>query len=257
MNPGATQRPAASKTSVFCGTSLPGAAMSAMFSPSRRRSSGASVFDAGSRTRPFLTRSMRSVLCGNVVGSATIVARGYLRGGMLAFAGADDEKIEQRHTDGDAIGDLLENDGLRAVRDFGSDFDAAIHRPGVQNYGTGLGLAEARGIELIAENIVFRRDGRLVQPLGLHPQHDNHVGILDGFLDAKHATNGRVRRPDAFEFARNPHRGAAEREAAAEFSEQMNVGARHAAMLQVAEDGDVEIRDGPQAVADRERIEQA
>jgi len=57
--------------------------------------------------------------------------------------------------------------------------------------------------------------------------------------------------------SRGTHRGAAEREAAAEFSEQMNVGARYAAMLQVAEDGDVEIRDGAEAVADGERVEQA
>ena len=64
-------------------------------------------------------------------------------------------------------------------------------------------------------------------------------------------------RADFFEFARDPHRRAAESEAAAKFSEEMNVGAGNAAVLEVAEDGDVEIVDFAEAVADGERIEKA
>src|SRR6267143_1084172 len=42
-------------------------------------------------------------------------------------------------------------------------------------------------------------------------------------------------RGDFFQFSRNPHRRSAQREAAAEFSEQMNVRTRHAAVQDVAQ----------------------
>ena len=59
INPGATIRPAASNTSAP-GTAcrLPGCATSAILSPSIRMSRGASVFVAGSITRPFLITSI-------------------------------------------------------------------------------------------------------------------------------------------------------------------------------------------------------
>src|SRR5215470_15415289 len=114
MKPGATMRPLASKISALRESreSLPGAATSAMLPPSSRISSEASVFDAGSRTRPFLTSSMRGIL---YIGGAAIARLGRFTGGMrTVFGDAYGKQVEQGHANGDAIGDLLEDAGLRA-----------------------------------------------------------------------------------------------------------------------------------------------
>src|SRR5712692_3469366 len=154
MKPGATIRPAASKTSAsFARVSSPAGATSVIFSPSRRTSSAASVLVAGSRTRPFLTRSMRWVLC---VGRA-------VDGRMCAFFGhSDNQQIEKSHAHSDAVGDLLKHAGLGAVSDLGRDLDAAIHRAGMKNDGVGLGVAKAFGVELVEENVICGGEGRFV-----------------------------------------------------------------------------------------------
>ncbi len=61
---------------------------------------------------------------------------------------------------------------------------------------------------------------------------------------------------EAFEFPRHPHRRPAKRDAAAEFREQMNVRARHAAVQNVAENRDVQPFERAAPVANRQRIEQ-
>src|SRR2546425_5637137 len=63
MKPGATINPVASKTSAPWGTlPFPDGATSCIFSPFRRTSRAASVLEAGSRTRPFLIRSIGGFL---------------------------------------------------------------------------------------------------------------------------------------------------------------------------------------------------
>ena len=153
------------------------------------------------------------------------------------FRSADQEQIEQSHAHGDSVGDLLEDTRLRAVGDFGSDFDAAIHRAGMKNDGIWLGEAESFCAELIKKNVVRGGKSRLVKALGLHAQNENDVSVFESFFDAEDASNGSAWRANAFEFAGNPHRRAAEREAAAKFREQVNVRAGHAAVRNVAEDG--------------------
>jgi hypothetical protein len=61
------------------------------------------------------------------------------------FRAAHQEQVEQGHAHGDSIGDLLEDAGLRAVGDFGSDLDAAIHWAGMKDDRVGLGATEALG----------------------------------------------------------------------------------------------------------------
>src|SRR5580704_9540545 len=112
MKPGATTRPVASKTSApFAREIFPGAAISETVSPSRRMSRTASVLDAGSRTRPFLIRSMRRFL-GFGVGF-------HFESGMRAVRGADHQQVEDGHAGGDAVGDLFENSRLGPVGDLG------------------------------------------------------------------------------------------------------------------------------------------
>src|SRR5690348_5498182 len=121
MKPGVTMSPFASKISASGAERF--APTLAIFSPSRSTSSAASVLPAGSRTRPFLISSIRAFLCG-----------------MRSVGGrAADQVVEQRHADGEAVGDLLENAGLRAVGNRWIDFKAANHRSGVQQDRVGLG----------------------------------------------------------------------------------------------------------------------
>src|SRR6476646_10843926 len=236
MKPGATIISAASKISASLSPAyFPGAATSFTTSPSSKTSIAASVFDAGSITRPFLISNILGVLRpGNRVGGNRIAIGGAaivcyrclgLRGRMSAVAGiAGDQEIENRHAHGDAIGDLLENAGLRAVSDFGRDFDAAIHWARMEDECIGLGALEAFGVELVAVNVVVGADGWLMLSLGLHAQHDDDVGVLQRFFDFVDAADGSAR-SDFFQFAGNPHGRAAKREAAAKFSEKMNIGA--------------------------------
>ena len=61
---------------------------------------------------------------------------------------------------------------------------------------------------------------------------------------------------ELFEFARHPHRRAAERDPHAELAEQVNIRARHAAVKNVAKDRDVPAFELALAVADRQGVEQ-
>src|ERR1700719_1105655 len=161
MKPGATTRPVASNISApFAREIFPGAAISEMVSPSIRMSRTASVLDAGSRTRPFLIRSMRGFL-GFGVGF-------HFKSGMRAFRGADHKQVEDGHAGGDAVGDLFEHGGLRAVGDFGGDFHAAVDRPRMKNQSFGLGEVHALGLPLIKQNVIALRERRLVEAFGLY-----------------------------------------------------------------------------------------
>src|SRR5258708_22350404 len=113
----------------------------------------------------------------------------------------------------------------------------------MQHDGVGFGAAQALGAELVEQNIMVWGEGGLVEPLGLHAQHEDDVGALERLFDLKDAAN-RAAGFKLFELARNPHGGTAQREAAAKFAEQMNVGAGHAAVLDIAEDSNVQFRDG-------------
>src|SRR6266850_8351041 len=124
MNPGATINPVASKSSALCGAVIfPAGATSRIVSLSRSMSMAASVLDRGSRTRPFLTRSMRRVL---LIGGASILARLCLRHRMSAIlTRTGDEQEKQRHSNRNAVGHLLEHAGLRSVRTFRGDLAPA------------------------------------------------------------------------------------------------------------------------------------
>ncbi len=168
-------------------------------------------------------------------------------------SGAADELEKQSHAHGEAIGDLLEDAGLRPVGDGGINFQAANHWARMQNNGVGLGAAQALGRELVAQNIIVERNGRLVNALGLHAQNHDHVGAGEGFFDLRLAADiGR----ETFQLARDPHGRTAERDARAKFAEEMNIGARDARMKDVAENCDIEAVEAAFAIADGERVEQ-
>src|SRR5712691_2912096 len=245
IKPGATTSPLASKTSAFCGATIfPAGATSFIFSSSTRTSSDASVFDAGSSTRPFLIRSI-----GGFLGFH------FERRMRIGFCSAADEEIKNGHANGDAVGDLLQDAGLRSIGDLRRDFNAAVDRPGMKDDGVAAGAPQPLRVELVEKNVIVGGKRGLVQAFGLDAQHEDDVRAFQRLLDPVDAAN---RRPgcDFFKFARYPHGRAAKRKSAAEFSEQMNVRTGHAAVQDVAEDGHVEILYRAQPVPDCQRIQQ-
>src|SRR6266568_2655437 len=110
--------------------------------------------------------------------------------------------------------------------------------------------------ELVEKNVIVGGKRGLVQAFGLDAQHEDDVCAFQSLLDPIDAANRRPRR-DFFKFARNPHGRAAKRKSAAEFSKQVNVRTRHAAVQDVAKDGHVEILYRAQPVPDGQRIQQS
>ncbi len=94
------------------------------------------------------------------------------------FHGGDGEQIEQSHANGNAVGDLFEDAGLRAVGDFGGDLDAAHHGTGVENDGVWVGPAETLSIELVEEDVIVGGKRGFVEALGLDAEDDDDVGVF-------------------------------------------------------------------------------
>ena len=63
-------------------------------------------------------------------------------------------------------------------------------------------------------------------------------------------------RRERFQFTRHPHSRAAQGDTAPKLAEQMDIGPGHAAVQDVAQDGDVQIFEGAFAIADGKRIEE-
>ena len=174
----------------------------------------------------------------------------------MAFGCAHHQEIKDGHAHGNAIGNLLKDGGLWAVGNFGSDFGAAIDGAGVKNEGVFLGQAHAFGIELVKQDVVTLREGRFVQAFGLHAQNDDDVSVFESFFNAIDTTNGRARRANVFQFARNPHSRAAEGELAAKFAKQVNVGTGDARVSDVSQDGDIQIVQRAFAVANGQSVQE-
>src|SRR6478735_1296311 len=152
MSPGVITRPAGIATTTVpspAGRLVPTLAMR---SPSMRMSNTPSRPLAGSTTRPPLSSRF-----------------------MFHSAG---QKVEHRHPDGHAVGDLLENHRVRAVGHFGGDLDTAVHRSRMHDDDVGLGTAHARlghpeQVEVLAQR---RKEGAL-HPFLLDAQHHYHVRV--------------------------------------------------------------------------------
>src|SRR5215203_3945690 len=112
ISPGATTRPEASNVSAsFGGLMRP--SIFATWPSSTRRSKEPSRSWLGSMTRPPWIRSLGIRL-------------------LVPFVDAGEE-VEDGHPHRDAVGDLLEDHGVGAVRQLARDLDAAVHRPRVHD----------------------------------------------------------------------------------------------------------------------------
>ncbi len=61
-----------------------------------------------------------------------------------------DQMVEQGHADGEAVGDLFEHAGLRAIGNDAINFQAAVHGTGMQHQGAGPRELQALRRELVA-----------------------------------------------------------------------------------------------------------
>src|SRR2546426_810839 len=164
-SPGQTQCPVASITRPSGAAPRPfsGARRSAMRPSTTRRSMTASVFVAGSITRPPLISKLAK--------------------------SASRQEVQDGHPHGDAVGDLLQDHRIRAVGHGAVDLDAAVHRPGMHDDDVGAGPPRALGGQA-EQVVVLARGGErpALLPLPLDAQHHDHVGPLDGLVDpVRHA----------------------------------------------------------------------
>ena len=125
--------------------------------------------------------------------------------------------------------------------------------PGCMTITSGLASSICSGRKPEELKIFVRRKGGFMLPLQLHAQHHDHVDIANGFF---HVGGEFDARRDLCHLARQQRGRSAQHNLRAEFRKQKNVGPRHPAVRDVADDGDAQAFERAAAVENRERIEQ-
>jgi hypothetical protein len=133
-----------------------------------------------------------------------------------------------------AVLHLVEDGRHLRVGDLGRDLAAAVDRAGVHDDGPGLGQFQVLQPQAEELEVLAGREGGFVLPLQLDAQHHDDVGVADRLPYV-------VGEPDARRNVRQLRRqqrgGAAQHDIHPELREQVDVGARHAAVGDVADDG--------------------
>src|SRR5580700_7680254 len=143
MNPGATRSPAASIVSPLGAEEESfvdsAGAIRAIRSPSIQMLRFASVPLAGSITLPFLMSSM---------GRSSRI---------FGFRAGRNHDKEHGHAHGKAVGNLLQNAGLRAIGYSRIDLQPANHRAGMEHQGVRAGDLEPLRRKLIKQDVLVER----------------------------------------------------------------------------------------------------
>src|SRR3954462_2048235 len=157
ISPGHTTKPAGTAT-----TSAPSADKAlptcAMRSPSISTSCMPSMPLAGSTTRPPLSS-------------------------FFMFRSAS-QQIEDGHTHRNAVGHLIENDRIGAIRHFRGNLDAPVHRTGMHDHHVRLGrpqpvFGHSEDVEIFPQ----RWKVRPFHAFELDPEQHDHVGVADRIAD--------------------------------------------------------------------------
>ena len=74
----------------------------------------------------------------------------------------------------------------------------------MEDDGVPVGAAQPLVVELVEKDVIAGGKRRIVQPLGLHAQHDDDMRAFQGFFDPVHAANRRAG-GNLLEITRNPH----------------------------------------------------
>ena len=189
-----------------------------ILSPSSKTSSAASVFVAGSSTRPFLISSMRGILysfrsvdlrlrasfdCAGECAPAGVCDDPSSIGSASLRRSAHQQK-EQRHAHRDPVSHLFEHAGLRAVGHLRRDLQAAIHRPGMQHDRVWLRVPQPLGVQLIQQNIFFgESDGSYIRSFCTRSTRTTSASSSASSI-AKHAPQLRPAAP-SFSNSRGTH----------------------------------------------------
>src|SRR5579859_3546905 len=168
INPGATISPFTSNISAPVPVPIfPASATSLIFSPSSNTSRAASVLLAGSTRRPFLISSIRGFLWFR-----------FERRVRPAFRCPCNHQVQDGHTHGHAVGHLLEHARLRPIGHVRRNLDPPVNRSRMQHNRVSMCAPQPLCIQLIEQDVIVRGKRGIVQPLGLHAQHNNDVRIL-------------------------------------------------------------------------------
>ena len=87
--------------------------------------------------------------------------------------------LHDGHPDGEAVGDLLEDGGLRAVGDACGDLHAADDGAGVHDDGAGRVGGEALAGELIAGLVFVEIELKAGEALGLDAEHHDGLRLAE------------------------------------------------------------------------------
>src|SRR5262245_32963607 len=223
--PGATTSPFIART-----FASPGAMSCATFAidpSSHRTSRTASVFVAGSTTRPPLSKSFMS-------------------------GPSSREQIEDRHADRDPVGDLIQDDGGGTVGDVARHLDAPVDGPRVHHDRIALRAAKALlGQAELLEVLTDLREEPPLLTLELDAQHHYDVAALQRRV---HARGDRHAHPRETE--REQRRRARDHDVGAHLLQEVDVRAHHAAVGDVPDDRDAQARETALALTDGEGIEE-
>lgn len=159
---------------------------------------------------------------------------GQRRGGGDGGMGAAEQQVQDGHPGGDAVGDLLDGRAAVGVGDLGGDLHAAVHRAGVHHDGVLGHLRHAVAVEPVPAGVLAlgREEGR-VHAFALHTQHHHRIGLRQHVVEVVRDLAGPGLDADRDERGRG-HQG----DLGAEGVQQVDVGAGHAAVQDVADDGD-------------------
>ena len=172
---------------------------------------------------------------------------------LCVFLPAIVQQVQAGHADDEAVGDLIEDDGMWAVGDFGGDLDAAIDRARGEDQDVGFCSADAVAVHAEEVRVLAdRREERGALPLELNPQQVDAIALAENLIEV-------VRDFDAqpFNVRGDECRRAADDDSCSEFLQAPNVRAGDAAMQDVADQRDSQAGDAVAMLSDREDVEQS
>src|SRR5213594_1698883 len=239
--PGATTLPRTSRTSAPSGDPSP-VPMAATFPSWTRTSAVWSKSRLGSITRPPLRSSDPSL--------------GRPAGGTLGRVGelgaSPGQQVEHGHAHRHAVRHLRENDAVCAVGDAGVDLHTAVHGSRVHDRELARCLIEPLGRDTEHAVVLAQaRDESFFHAFQLQPEHVQHVGPLDRFLEAAEPADAEL-----FDAAWHQGVGSTHADFGAEFEQPPDIRAGDARVLDVAHQADLQPGDLPVLVANREQIQQ-
>src|SRR5262249_4727913 len=148
---------------------------------------------------------------------------------------------------------LVEDDAALEVRHFARKLPAAIDGARVHHDRLRLGQIEMFQLQAVKAKVLAGGKRRLVLALELDAQHHDHIAVADGGADVigqPHA--GR----ELFELRRQQRSRTAQHDLGAELAEQVNITAGHAAVRNIADDGDTQAVQPAGAVEDGSSVKQ-